>query len=98
MIEKSKYQSSIVNEVTRGNFTSTKRIKSIKSIKSIKTLNSDFHLDVFYTRKKQKKNKKHKKNVKQANNNKNNNYTHKISKREKITMRIKYLRGKKSLA
>ena len=56
--------SGIVNEVIRGNFTSikrikriksTKRIKSIKSIKSIKTLNSDFHLDVFYTRKKQKK-------------------------------------------
>ena len=85
-------QSNIVNEVIRGNF------KSTKSIKSIKTLNSDFHLDVFYTRKKQKKNKKHKKNVKQANNKKNNNYTHKISKREKITMSIKYLRGKKSLA
>ena len=34
--------SSIVNEVIRGNFTSTKRIKRIKrikSIKSIKTLN-----------------------------------------------------------
>ena len=52
-------RSSIVNEVVRGNFTSTKRIKRIKSIKNIKTLNSDFHLDVFCTRKKQKKNKKH---------------------------------------
>ena len=52
--------SSIVNEVIRGNFTST------KGIKSIKTLNSDFHLDIFYTRKKQKKNKKHKKAKRQT--------------------------------
>ena len=59
----SKVVSSTVNEVIRGNFTSTKRIKSIK------TLNSDFHLDVFHTCKKQKRNKKHKKkqNLKQAN-------------------------------
>ena len=62
--------SSIVNEVIRGNFTSAKRIKSIKSIKAYKRYTSDFHLDVFYARKKQKKNKKHKKtkrHVKQAN-------------------------------
>ena len=37
-------------------------------------------------------------NVKQANKNKNNNYGHKTSKRKKITMRIKHLRGRKSLA
>ena len=59
-----KYNSSIVNEVIRGNFTSIKRIKktrkikrikSIKSTKSIKTLNKQPLLRCFYKHKKQKK-------------------------------------------
>ena len=50
--------SRIVNEVIRGNFTSTKKIKRIKSIKSkkriksIKTLNKQLSLRCFYTHKK----------------------------------------------
>ena len=38
----------------------------MKRIKSIKTLTSDFHLDVSYTRKKNKKHKKHKNTKRQT--------------------------------
>ena len=55
----------------------------VQSIKSIKCI-------------KQIKNTKCQ-NVKQASKNKNNNYTHKMSKGKKITIRIKRLRERKSL-
>ena len=77
---------SIVNEVIRGNFTSTKRIKSIKSIKSIKMLNSDFDLDVFIR-------VKSKKRIKSIRKTSNKRTITKIT-----TIHIKYLRGRKSLA